>query len=514
MASLLYATRFELPRSEGLEGVLARYEQWIDARYDVGGAHAPVAIKLSRDADLDLPKGHLLEFREHQFGGLRAAVLEWTFPAGPSDSLMWTNSIRVGELEDCIALEHSISVSSREFVISPPRLAVGSPQVIRQICAELDVRIGEMQLRATPYPITSEGVKDLVALLKSQLRKIPVVMLTPYANEDRNLIRSDQLARTLAGVAIVVTMHDTASTRALSEEIGGYLSCYDGGARVYWPGFDDRDDGRNHPLYFGSQIASSGPKAITQAIERSIFPVAAFRFSPDLRVSEIIDGSQSSARATEIFEKREDSGLDWETYALQISSQLDTAKEELRNVLAENKNLKENAALSFSTYSEEQPSNAAPSASVPVPTTVSEAVSMAKKNLGSLVILDDAVESARKSPFKRPSEIYDFLVDLNEVSETWSALRKETGSGGDLRQHLIARGWGKRVSWHISDTSKGKWGSDYQVEYKGETRTFEPHVTLGARDATTCASIHFIPDPDDDVIVVGHIGRHLTNTSS
>lgn len=43
---------------------------------------------------------------------------------------------------------------------------------------------------------------------------------------------------------------------------------------------------------------------------------------------------------------------------------------------------------------------------------------------------------------------------------------------------------------------------------------FEPHVTLGAGGDDTCLSIHFLPDAPMGKLVIGHVGRHLTNTRS
>ena len=79
---------------------------------------------------------------------------------------------------------------------------------------------------------------------------------------------------------------------------------------------------------------------------------------------------------------------------------------------------------------------------------------------------------------------------------------------------LRDEGLGKRVSNFISQTSKSKWGDDYSFAYKDKIQIFEWHVTLGAGAADTCASIHFLPDPDCGKLVIAHVGRHLTNTRS
>ena len=66
----------------------------------------------------------------------------------------------------------------------------------------------------------------------------------------------------------------------------------------------------------------------------------------------------------------------------------------------------------------------------------------------------------------------------------------------------------------ISDTTRGKYGNRYKFEYNGEKQIFEPHITIGAGDPNSCASIHFILDGVKKMVVVGYVGRHLPNTKT
>jgi hypothetical protein len=64
---------------------------------------------------------------------------------------------------------------------------------------------------------------------------------------------------------------------------------------------------------------------------------------------------------------------------------------------------------------------------------------------------------------------------------------------------------------HISDTTNGKFQAHYEFEYEGKRQLFEPHITIGASDPKSCASIHFLFDQARERMIIGHVGKHLPN---
>ena len=85
--------------------------------------------------------------------------------------------------------------------------------------------------------------------------------------------------------------------------------------------------------------------------------------------------------------------------------------------------------------------------------------------------------------------------------------------------------WSARGSWNaalsefgfdlrdqVSQTSKSKFGDEYRFFHKGHKQLFEKHITVGAKQADTCCSVHWFRDDDELVLAIGHCGRHLTNT--
>jgi hypothetical protein len=307
-------------------------------------------------------------------------------------------------------------------------------------------------------------------------------------------------------VAIVAQAENAQTTRALSDRLDR-LGCYDGGVRIYWPGFQVHDDIRRHPLIFGARIATLGAPNAERSIERSIFSVAAFRFIPDARIDSIIAAGEAARRVERVAAAREEGDATWESYALEIAEEVDGLKAELADLKAENANLRDNQKILFS-FSDDESADAEIPEVIRNPISAAEAVEFAAADFDNLLFLESSFDAAKKSPFVRPTEIYEALAEMDKVANVW----KRNEGGGDLRQMLIDGGLGRRVSSFISQTSKGKWRDDYTFTYQGKRQVFAPHVTLGAGAADTCASIHFLPDSAAGKLVIGYVGRHLTNT--
>jgi len=504
---MFYGCRFDVAGEGAWDTkVRPRYQRWIVDRY----RHAfQVLVNLDMTTGQvsgTPPKGHMLAIRRHEADDGIATELEWSFPG--EHGLIWRNLVRTAQIADRCAVEHRVEITSAEYFVSPAAYSVGAPVVVRTICQQ-DVLVGDMRVRATVYALTLDGVDEFVGLLEADQRRLPIVLLTSFANGELGDLDARTLADHLAGVAIVAEADRPETTRALSERLGR-LGCYDGGVRVYWPGFRKSDDLRRHPLMLGSRIAILGSEHAARQIERSIFSVAAFRFAPDARIGAIIAKSEASACADRAQEAIAQGDSKWEQYALEMSEKLDEALEGVKLLSAENENLRANQSVIFSFVEQADDEQEEATEVTRAPSNVLEALEFAIDDFSCLIFLDSTNPSAKASPFKRPIEVYEALSTMNKVAGVWA---KNYG-GGDLRQMLKDAGLGKRVSNFISQTTKGKYSPEYTFVYDGEARLFEWHVTLGAGAADTCASIHFFPDKAQGKLVIGHVGRHLSNTKS
>lgn len=515
MARTIYACRFEIPTSAGLQPILDVYIDWIEQHYRErrGLPDFSYDVKSGRSSP-ELPPRHKLTRDFFQNEKAEVVRIQWTYPDHTDLGLDWRNDVRIGLFDGRASVEHLISIDSVDYRIAPTQLALGSPSVIRRLCSDAAVHIGDMKVEATPYPLDSGSVGQFLELLQSPMRRLPIVFLAPYASGHPNPVDAPLLARRLAAVGIVVNVRDPEVTFEIADEIGRALSCYNGGIRIYWPGFSKSQEPRTHRLYLGSTVQAYGPEATSRSIQRSIFAVAAFRFVHDQRISDVIRDVEQTERQQRVENQKASAGEDWESYALELDEKLSTASQMIADLQGENENLKANQQvyLSGRLFGEAEDESVADDAAPP--DSVTEAVEQAGEKFKNLIILESALDAAKKSPFQRPEDILAALGDLNEIAADWHSQKEEKGSGGDLLQHLKSRGWGKRGSLHISTTTRTRYGDHYKFEYEGKNQFFEPHITVGSGDPNSCASIHFQLDQSKGKIVVAHVGRHLPNTNT
>ncbi len=516
MSRLIYACRFDIQGADTETFVLKEYKRWVERHYNTKSIVDNFAFDFSGKVvdQTALPSGHSLSVENASSETGVARVLRWSYPAETDNTLLWRSEVRVGTIGDNVALEHTISIDSIDFRVAPAKIDVGSPHVIRRICTGQTVLVGEMHVRATPYRLDMNGLEQFITLLESPLRRIPIVFFAPYTSDEPNEIDTARASAALAGVAVVVEAASAEVTWEIADVLGRTLSCYNGGVRIYWPGFSKTDDPRRHPLYLADRIVAAGPPSASMAIQRTVFSVATFRFVPDPRINAIIRAAEHAQRVEQLEERKANADANWEKYALDLDEELAGAKSRLTELEAENENLRANQKVIFAASSEGTEGDALQDQPRRTPDTNHDAVAFAQEDFGNLVILETALASAAQSPFRRPQEIYDALRDLDIVAHEWHEQRTAKGSGGDLRQHLINRGWGKRCSMQISDITRKKYKSDYTFDYRSERKLFEPHITLGSGDANMCASIHFLLDQQTAKIVVAHVGRHLPNTKT
>lgn len=514
MARLVYACRFEIPSDTGLQSVSASYYKWIEKHYKERRGIADFRLPTTL-TDIEAPlDSHNLRGEIYESNEGSAIKLSWSFPDDKDTGLRWRNDIRIGQVGAICSTEHLIYVESVEYNISPTILIVGSPRVIRDIFSDSDVFVGKMRISAQPYCVSSENFSEFITLLTSPDRNIPILFVSPFADSSSSALDIKQLAKNLAGVAVVIYASDPDVTWDLANEIGRRFACFNGGARIYWPNFSLTADYKAHRLFLASWIEQVGSTYASRTIERTIFGVAALRFIPDERISQVIRSHELAERHREIIRKKETGDDFWNDFEKTLAD-LDDANRRVAELETELSNYKSYKEYIDTQYNEVDNGNAACLEDEAEEThSVHSAVLNAKQKFNNLVFLESALSAALASPFQRPFDIFEALGDLNDIVDDWKQARDERGNGGDLLNHLRNKGWGKRSSMHISNTTKGKYGASYEFEYNGNKILFEPHITIGAGDPNSCASIHFIFDAKNGKMIIAHVGKHLPNTKT
>ena len=153
------------------------------------------------------------------------------------------------------------------------------------------------------------------------------------------------------------------------------------------------------------------------------------------------------------------------------------------------------------------------------PATLFEAVGrLAREYANAIVVHPRALRSAKESPYRDIERAWTALDLLGRYAR--SRLEAATGVG---HQFLGASEWFRdrrdEAPWltykpHESQTSKSMWDGERTVEWEDEQLLIEQHLCVGTGSAADLLRVHFAVHQGTGVVVVGHCGKHLTNTLS
>jgi hypothetical protein len=109
-------------------------------------------------------------------------------------------------------------------------------------------------------------------LIANRERTCPIVLLSQIYCDQGCAIDSMELARLLAGTAIVFKSENSEVDKELEYVLGKRFSCWNGMVRIYVPGlnFDRQGDERRHRFIFKREIDSLGPDVTIENIVRCI----------------------------------------------------------------------------------------------------------------------------------------------------------------------------------------------------------------------------------------------------
>jgi hypothetical protein len=172
------------------------------------------------------------------------------------------------------------------------------------------------------------------------------------------------------------------------------------------------------------------------------------------------------------------------------------------------------AALGEASAGPEGNGASAAAEAVGAPATVAEAVQRAAAQAQHLVFTDAAHETAADSPYRRPGDVLDALLRLDELAGLYA---DPEGFGRSLGQ--AAEDLGLAWRQNVSELARSRKPHAYTVTHDGERLELGPHVALGSGSgAGFIARIYLhVADGSGDIprgLYVGHVGRHLPDTTT
>lgn len=248
------------------------------------------------------------------------------------------------------------------------------------------------------------------------------------------------------------------------------------------------------------------------------------------RLQGALDGAQARAAAAErtLHERAQEAAAaapdDPDARVVALGDELDAVRAHREELLRRVEALEEQAsadARSIARLStlltEAGAAGGAPVADVrdaAPPESVLAAVERAASATEHLVFTDAARESAADSPYRRPQDVLDTLLKLDELARLHA---DPAGFGRSLTQAATELG----LTWRgdVSELARSRNPHDYTVTHDGHRLDLGPHVALGSGSgAGFIARVYLhVADGSGEVargIYVGHVGRHLPDTTT
>lgn len=519
----VYATQLKIglppatSAAETADRLTQMTHEWIGRKYDrqwhVTFRPNPGAPQPERPIEQ-----HRCDTRIFRSEGADLVQIDWSHPDDDDPDSIWHSSIVVARAMDVVEFGVVIRIMSAEtMILRPLRFALGCPSIVQAVLDEFDASLGEWPLaRSVRHLSPAEVERFCEQQLLAPTRTVPIVMVSPDAWTERPVINPEILWKELRGSSDVVLLASKWAALKLTDIIGRERTCANGAVRVYWPPFTLEQNPFWHRLFLPDRVraASDHGGNLGQQLFRFIASVGSFRFAEGratraARAAVAVAERAPMEALRSAVEKGTLEQSKLETQLLVAWDKLDSVGKE-RDALREELDAQKEAWASVTNFMEDEKPVAADSVAPPSIDSVAAALARAKEELsGPLLFLESAERSASASPYKQPNRVYELFEALHCVTTEW---REHDGKLGQRWEDALEALGFPGYSPRISQTTETKFGSEYTFPYKGRKQLFEHHITLGAKQADSCLSVHWYRDDEARVLVIGHCGRHLTNT--
>lgn len=278
---------------------------------EIGGADLRAIQAVLRDwcaEKLQRGRGRNKNFTptEHEFESDAGHL--WTFQlreTGDAGGAWFTEVHTLVSADQGSPLPFAVTMHAEpeEGRVLPFRPYVETPRFVRTLGERFQVSLAGTPLHARHREVSHpEFVDVLLGELVDPARAVPVVAIAEPAHGTSPIPDlPPRLAKFLFGLANVVWLPKDAA-HALVERVGRDLACFNGGVRIYWPGFRADDPPRRHPLFIGRRIESSAEidpaqpdKVLRTSLMSAIASAAASRFRTPRAIEEAIRAAERAS---------------------------------------------------------------------------------------------------------------------------------------------------------------------------------------------------------------------------
>jgi hypothetical protein len=402
----------------------------------------------------------------------------------------------------------------------------GVPAVIGTVSRELGLFESGRELDGRVWNVDRPAdIGDLVRFIEAKSRSCAVLVIS-HSRHGPSFVQADRVASALAGVAVTVALSADAAPE-LTQRYGRELGVFGDAARMYRVGFDPDSDARlRHPLYLGTVWNGRQRDPINAvkfvAMQDTVVRRDAGR---DLPSFGIIRQAAAQARLRAVLENRRESDEDHEELTNAIRTLTDESDTWKQMALDEERRAEEAIAAQQQTRArlidyrarivaleqklaeqgrEEEPEH---------PDSLRDLVDWATRyHAGRLVITPRAARAANAVDYQEVGLVYDCLTML--AREYWE---KKVHGGAELHARCTQAeaSLGVRIGPTGDAVSSRNFKHQYEVTWEGATYTLDLHVQgSDSRDIRRGLRIYFAWDEEQELVVVGHLPTHLTNSLS
>lgn len=414
-------------------------------------------------------------------------------------------------------------------VMVPPgsggQITPGIPGVINQLARTQGLEEAGRKLDGGLWEVDRpHEVDDLIRYIESPGRPVSLILISK-PRHGRSFVDPHAISQKLAGVAIVA-MCTADAAQEVTERYGRELGLFGDAIRLYRVAFDaDVDTKWRHPLFLSHwknkaayliKLLKSAAMSdtVSRRDEKRDLPSFALirQIVAEQRLASVLGEASADLPATATL-KEEVRTLQadrdaWQTMALD---------EERRATEASQAQQQTRARLYI--YSERirtleaQLDLVGGNTLQPLPDSLESIDSWVESSLtGRLILTPRALRAVSRSDHAEPRKIYEALKLLG--NEYW-AMKVGEGSAGSAKACFDAAE--ERSGFRIGPTGiavkQKQFQDEYQVLWEGNRYSLDLHlVGSDSRDVRRGLRVYFAWDSEQQLVVVGHLPTHLTNT--